>query len=240
MAQWIWRAMLLLVVVCVAPSALASELPPAPFATASVAAHVLPPRAAPEGRKIRATLRNSRLVTITGWAFAGTATVMGLAAAGSSRYDFKGEWYEKAAYDRIYTARSSTSTGMGIAAAALGASGLVLAIGGTFGEMGALHHIGLMRTTVGWVGMSFLIAGSVGLSLGGLGFVPLIAGGTLAGVGLIVLAAQFGLNVRVTQKKLTPDQYIDLYGRPRRHKPQLTVAPTVLDQGAGLVLVGRF
>lgn len=242
--KWLLRVLLLWIVVGapLAP-ARASELPPSPRPTASrvMLPTPAPSITSPEGKRLRSHFRGGRLTSITGWAMMSTATVMGLAAGASSEYHFNGAWYDKAAYDRVYEARSGAATEMGIAAASLGGLGLVLGISGTMVEMEALKKVGVMRNTVGMTGFTFLLVGAAGFSISPASpFVGLVAGGTATGIGVILLFAQFGLNVRATQRKLTMDDYIDLYGRPKRPRSQATVVPNLVEGGGGLAVVGRF
>lgn len=65
-----------------------------------------------------------------------------------------------------------------------------------------------------------------------------VAGAITAGVGFVVIVAQFGIN-EVAARRLTKERRKELYGPPKRNqRVAVMVAPTLQERGGGLALVG--
>jgi hypothetical protein len=191
--------------------------------------------------RLRGRLRGGHMATLTGWAFLGSGTIMGVGGGMMGLYDFNGPWYEKAAYDRVFNVRSKSSVPMIVIGSALGGAGVPLVITGVLLEMEGLKKLGLMRNTLGWAGFSVMMGGVAVVSLAALlGPGGLVAGAAVGGVGFILLAVQYGLN-EMAARRIPEARRRALYGpRGKTKKVRVTVAPVLRPKGGGLSVVGMF
>lgn len=115
--------------------------------------------------------------------------------------------------------------------------GGTLFIGGTLAEAAGLHRLTGVSTAVGWTGLAMMsVAGSatVGILVGGSSTAALVVGSSLGGVGFILIIAQASINVR-NGYAMGVSERLRVY---RPHRVAMTVTPTVREGGGGLALVG--
>jgi hypothetical protein len=220
------------------PAAFATEAPPEIGPT--------PPTAFTNGRPELPSrgIRDGRNTALAGFALISTGGLAAIPLLALSDYNFRGEWYDKAAYDAAYNARQHVILPVGLIAASLGGLSIPLIITGTLVEMEALKRHGMMRNTVGWVGFSLFIFSATLATFtpffGYAGVVVAVASGSVGAIGFGMILGQFGRNVRAS-RRLSHPRFREMYGpTKRRAKVTVTVAPLTLKKGGGLALVGRF
>ena len=108
-------------------------------------------------------------------------------------------------------------------------------ISGTLIEMTGLHRLHGVSTAIGWSGFAFLaIGGSVAIGTSHIHRYGPVVSVSIAGVGMALIFAQSGINVRNSYVLKVPDRQ-QIY-RPRR--VSMVVTPTVLEGGAGVAFAG--
>ena len=127
--------------------------------------------------------------------------------------------------------------GTTVAGSTLVGMGGPLFLSGTLVEMVGLQRLTGASTLIGWSGFALISVGgsaAAGFIAGGEPGSGLIVGSSLAGIGMILIFAQSGINVRNSYMLKVPDRQ-QIY-RPRRVSMVLT--PTVLEGGAGVAFAG--
>jgi hypothetical protein len=235
-----WLRRLVLLGSFSASPAWSSELPPAAASYTSVSPGAAVARVSTVGR-LRGRLHGGRVATLVGFGLLGAGAVVGTTGGTFNIYDFDGPWWRKDEYDRVYLGRSAASTPLLAAGITMASVGLPMVTTGVLLEMEGLKELGLTRNTVGWAGFGLLLGGAVLVSGSGLfGGVGTIGGPTIAGIGLLLLAVQHGLN-QTASRRLPPALWAELYGpRPGTRRVRVGVSPTIESGGGGLALVGAF
>ena len=106
----------------------------------------------------------------TGFGLAMTGAVLApVSAPLENSYNFRGEWWEKAAYDRAFLRRAAAAPRMRIAAAVLGGTGIITMNIGVLAEGRALKQVAPLSLAPGWVSLGFLSLAVTAGSLGGFG-----------------------------------------------------------------------
>jgi hypothetical protein len=235
-----WRIGWVVALWCAAPAFASEVLPDPPAVVTAVSPAAREARVSTVGR-MRPRLRSARIATITGFALIGSAVIFLPTGLGHGRYDFDGPWWRKAAYDRFYLVRQRGSAPMIAAGISLGSVGVPMVVTATLVEMEALKDLGLMRNTVGWLGLSALIGGAF-MAFPGIAIAPTIGfmGIGLGGAGLLLIGVQYAMN-EFASRRIPFSQRRQLYGpRPDPQAVTVTLAPLLVEGGAGLAVVGRF
>jgi hypothetical protein len=172
-----------------------------------------------------------RVTTLAGVSAIGFGlTAMGV-GHGLGVYDYRGPWWDKAAYDEAFRARSKASQPLFWTGVGIGASGVPVLATGVVVEAYGLRKVRRVSVVPGWLGLSFLSVAP--------GFLPLSPAITigLASTGLACSFVQLALNASA-EAKLDDDTHHQLYDRP--HRPVIAVIPTLREGGGGVAVVGLF
>jgi hypothetical protein len=232
-----FRLLVLVLILLVSPVARPAESPVPTLLDQAV-------RADPAGERsmqrlaLRRKLRGARYTAWVGLSMVLTSPWLIRDAREPGNYDFRGPWYDKAEYDRTYQVRRVTSPLARTGLVLLGGLGLPTLGTGVVLEMLELSRFSPLSTHAGWVGSGLMAAGLVLMPFATIEptVVPWVSIG-LASAGVVVSAAQLGLNIRAS-RRLPRRQREELYLPLPAHRVKVSLAPAPLPGGAGVVVVG--
>ncbi len=182
-------------------------------------------------------VRHGRITWVAGLSSVGLGGVLMPVQGALRTYNFRGEWFDKPAYDRAYLRRLDVADGLLGTGIGLMAGGYTVFVAGAMVEgIGMRKALGV-PSWPGIVGMSVFSASLITVPFGGVSFwaIPGVIGGPFAGVALGFTIAQLVLDGRAL-RRISPERRQQLL--QARPKVYVTMAPTVRTDGGGLSLVG--